>query len=153
MKSFLCVAIACLGLFELKCQENIRSIEYLFDQLKVTGNIHLVLVASDTQQVILESAENQEALSVESTDNQLILKNKSELNKEPAIKVKLQYISLSRLELTKGARVQSADTLMASILILKAATGAQVKVNATEILDANATSKGSVGGEINELTE
>ena len=150
-----------------------------------------------------ETDQDLEGLTVESKDGELFLKTKSDLKKEPPLKGKLLYRTLTRIEVTKGAHVQSTDTLKADILFLKAetggkaeltvltdslsarinqgadvilygktraqsvnaytwgnylsydldvvntfvkaATGAQVKVNASGILDGNATSKATVG--------
>jgi len=220
------VFIACTTLYQAAGQENPIPIETPFKHLKVSGNIHLELVSSDFQQLIILSEGNPEELDIESGEEQLLLKTKSELSKSPAIKVKLHYVKLAGLEITKGGRVQSRDTLITEVLqlevltggkaelmirvdslsarvnqgadiilygntrtqfinaytwgnymadeleasdaIVKAATGAQVKVNTSRLLEASATSKAfvgywgdpdqkrvktSVGGEITPLTE
>ena len=226
MRYILSIIFACFALSLVTGQDNFISLDEPFSNLKVTGNIHLELVASDTPQLIILSGGNPEELEIESGNKELLLKTKSELANSASIKLKLHYVHLSGLEITKGSRVQSGDTLFARVLQLdvltggkaeliiradsisarvnqgadiilygstisqfinaytwgnylaydlettnsyvKAATGAQVKVNASGLLDAKVTSKAfvgfwgtpevknfktSVGGEITQLTE
>ena len=226
MKVLSFVIIAFIALIQAVGQEKSNPIETPFSLLKVSGNIHVELVSSDIQQLIFLSEEKPEELDIKIQDEQLVLKTKSELSKSQAMELKLQYVNLSGLEITKGSRVQSEDTLITEVLQLdvltggkaelsvrvdslsvrvnqgadvilcgntrsqfinaytwgnyladelealdayvKAATGAQVKVNSSRLLDASATSKGfvgylgepdqkrektSVGGEITPLTE
>ena len=75
------------------------------------------------------SGKNTEELDIEIQDEAaLSLKTKSELSKDPAIKVKLHYVNPFRLEVTKGGRVQSADTLIAEVLQLDAVNGGKGRV-------------------------
>ncbi len=189
--------------FLLSGQETHQAVESPFEQLKVVGNIRLILVPSEQQKLEFEAGRDLEGLTVESKEGALLLKTKSDLNKEPPLKVKLFYRTLTHIEVTKGAHVQSTDTLKIEILSLKAetggkaelwvltdsvaarinqgadvilygktraqsvnaytwgnylsydldavntfvkaATGAQVKVNASGLLEGNATSKATVG--------
>lgn len=184
-------------------QEYLLPAESPFEQVRVTGNIHLQLVASDTMLLLFDGEAVPELLDVEWGKNRLTLKTRSELTKSPAIKVKLHYTTLSGLEITRGAVVLSADTLKTKTLSLrvetggkaefvivtdslsarvnqgadiilrgvtrsqlinaytfgnflgyeleahrtwvKAASGAQVKINSSKFLNANATSKAFVG--------
>ena len=226
MRKIVTLVLLFMLIFKLHGQQNNLSAEVPFEQLKVVGNIHLVLVPSDVQALEFEEAQNLEDVTVKSEDGELLLKTKSDLSKEPQIKGRLFYTSLHHIEVTKGAVVQSIDTLKCEILSLKAetggkvelrvltdsisarvnqgadvilygrtrtqsvnaytwgnylayglkvvdtfvkaATGAQVKVNAAGLLDSNATSKAtvgywgepqqkkiktSVGGEVIQLTE
>lgn len=174
-----------------------------FNQLKVSGNIHLQLVPSHEQHLTFASKDQLAALEISEENGRLELRTRSELGNNPAIGLALSYVSLSGIEITKGGRVQSADTLIADFLQLdaesggkielmirvdslsarvnlgadiilygvattqyvnayswgnylayelaassayvKAATGAQVKVNVNSLLDANATSKAFIG--------
>jgi hypothetical protein len=192
-----------MSVIRLHGQEYNQAIELPFKQLKVVGNIRLILIPAEKQSLEFEAGQDLEGLNLESKEGGLFLKTKSELNKEPPIKGKLLYRTLTHIEVTKGGHVQSPDTLRADILSLKAesggkielsvltdslsalinqgadvilygqtraqsinaytwgnylsydldvvdtfvkaATGAQVKVNASGILDGNATSKATVG--------
>jgi len=174
-----------------------------FEQLRVNGGIHLQLVASDSLNLQVEGEAMPENLVIELSENRLTLKTRTQLKSTPSIPVKLFYTNLSTLHITRGAVVQSADTLKAQTLSLKvetggkvelfiatdslsarinqgadiilrgrsrsqqvnaytlgnylgyeletestwikAATGAQVKVNSTHYLNANATSKAFIG--------
>ena len=203
MRAITFIFFACIALFQVIGQEQPVDLETPFENLRVSGNIHLELVSSDTQQLIFVSEGNADKLDIETSESFLVLKTKSELNKSPALEVKLHYVKLSTLEITKGGRVQSADTLKSNLLQLdvltggkaelwidvdslsarvnqgadiilygnagsqcvnaytwgnylaydleavdsyvKAATGAQVKVNTSRLLDASATSKAFVG--------
>ena len=198
--SFLLVFAA---IFQVYGQEQLLSLETPFDHLRVSGNIHLELHKADAQQLIFVSEINTDELDIENDKAVLSLKTKTELNNAPAIKLKINYVSLDKLEVTKGGRVQSTDTLITDVLHLdllnggkselyikvdslsarvnqgadlilygntrsqfvnaytwgnylaydlvavdsyvKAATGAQVKVNTSRLLDANATSRAFVG--------
>jgi hypothetical protein len=226
MRKIVAPILLLLLVFWLFGQEYNESMEAPFEQVKVVGNIRLILVPSEKQALEFEADQDLEGLTVESNEGELFLKTKSDLKKEPPLKGKLFYRVLNRIEVSKGAHVQSADTLKTEILLLKAetggkaelrvltdslsvrinqgadvilygktraqsvnaytwgnylsydlevvntfvkaATGAQVKVKATGLLDANATSKAtvgywgepqqkkiktSVGGEVIQLTE
>jgi len=226
MRVITSILFICIAFIQAFGQEQPLALKAPFEKLKVSGNIHLELVLSDTQQLFISSEENAETVDIETGDDLLILKAKSELNNAPAIEMKLHYINLSSLEITKGSLIQSVDTLTSILLQLdvlsggkaeiwirvdslnarvnqgadvilygstrsqfvnaytwgnylafdleavdsyvKAATGAQVKVNTSRLLDASATSKAfvgylgepeqkkvktSVGGEITPMTE
>lgn len=203
MRLLAILIIICFALSHAAGQESPVSLDAPFTHLKVTGNIHLELVSSDTQKLIITSTENQDALDIKTRQNRLELKTKSELSKSPSINVILHYVNLTSFEITKGGRVQSGDVLQTNLLQLdilsggkieltiqvdslsarvnqgadvilygstrsqfinayswgnflgydlkaedsyvKAATGAQVKVNTHHLLEANATSKAFVG--------
>ena len=184
-------------------QSSSLAVENPFEQIKISGNLHVTLGRSDSMELQFDSDSVPENLSIEWGDNKLTMKTHTELKKAPAIHVNLLYTTLSGLEITRGARVQSADTLYTQILSLraetggkaefiircdslsarvnqgadiilqgstrsqlinaytvgnflgyklvadstwvKAATGAQVKINSTCLLNANATSKAFIG--------
>ncbi len=198
-------SLSLLLVFHLLSLAQIYSLpaEKPFEQIKISGNLHVTLVRSDSMELQFDSNSVPENLSIEWGDNKLTLKTRSELKKSPAIHVNLLYAELSGLEITRGARVQSVDTLYARNLSLraetggkaefiilcdslsarvnqgadiilrgstrsqlinaytvgnflgyelmadstwvKAATGAQVKINSTSLLNANATSKAFIG--------
>ncbi|MCD4711186.1 MAG: DUF2807 domain-containing protein [Bacteroidales bacterium] len=203
MRALLTFSILLFIHLAVTAQEFLIPVESPFEQVRVTGNIHLQLVASDTALLLFDGEAVPELLEVEWLENRLTLKIRSELKKLPAIKMKLHYTTLSGLEITRGAVVQSADTLKTKTLSLwvetggkaefviltdslsarvnqgadiilrgatrsqlinaytvgnylgydleadsswvKAATGAQVKINSSKFLNANATSKAFVG--------
>ncbi len=226
MRTITIITVVCLTLSQATGQESTLTLDTPFTHLKVSGNIHLELMLSESHYLTSSSKESLDALDVKYDDNRLILKTKSELNKAPSINLKLHYIKLSTLEITKGGVVQSGDILHAETLqidaltggkveltiqvdsllarvnqgadiilygnvrsqvinayswgnylayelisensFVKAATGAQVKINTLNLLDANATSKAfvgysgnpqqkrikaSVGGEITPMSE
>jgi hypothetical protein len=187
----------------LAAQEHLLPAQSSFERIKVSGNIHLELIVSDTPRLLFDKEEVPEDLDIEWGDNILVLEFRSELKNDPAVTVKLAYAALTELEITRGAVVQSGDTLNTKILTLivetggkaefivvtdslnarvnqgsdiilqgttrsqvinantvgnylgyelkavntwvKAATGAQVKVNSSVLLNAHATSKAFVG--------
>ena len=203
MRKIFTVTLLFMLIFRLHGQNIDQHVEAPFEQLKVVGNIRLILVPSDVQALKFEAGQDLEALTVESKEGKLLLKTKSELNKDPALKGRLLYRSITHIEVTKGGHVQSSDTIRTKVLSLKvetggkaelrvvtdsisvrvnqgadvilygktsaqsvhaytwgnylsydlnvvdtyvkAATGAQVKVNANRLLDSNATSKATVG--------
>ena len=108
-------------------QEYLLPAESPFEQIKVTGNIHLQLMASDTILLLFEGEAVPEQLGVEWGENRLTLKTRSELKKAPAIKVKLYYTTLSGLQITRGAVVQSVDTLKTKTLSLRVETGGKAE--------------------------
>lgn len=101
--------------------------EIPFTQVKVAGNIHLELVASDTQYLQFEGEAPPEKLEVEWEDNRLTLKNPLELKQTPAITLKIFYTTLSGLEISRGGVVQSMDTLITKSLTLKVETGGKAE--------------------------
>ncbi len=203
MRVILSFVFLYIVLFQVIGQTRQEALEAPFNQLIVSGNIHLELVVDETQQLMMVSEGNIEAVDIKTEQGILSLKTKTELNKSPAVEMKLHYVNLTKLEVTKGGRVQSADTLKSEVLQLdvltggkmelwirvdslsarvnqgadlilygntrsqfvnaytwgnylayeleamdsyvKAATGAQVKVNSIRLLDASATSKAFVG--------
>jgi hypothetical protein len=192
-----------MTLSRITAQEYNSDFAIPFDRLVVAGNIHLVLIPSEAQKLEILSDNVVEVLSFENKEGTLVLKAKSEVSNGEAVEAKLHYLTLSGLEISKGGRVQSADTLRASSLELdvlsgakselhihvdtldarvnqgsdiilygvvtiqyinaytwgnflayelesnetfvKAATGAQVMVSVSQLLEANATSKAFIG--------
>ncbi len=96
-------------------------------QVKVSGNVHLELVAADRMFLQFESDTVPEELHITWSDGVLILRTRTELKQAPAIPVKLHYTSLHDLEITRGAVVQSADTVKARTLSLKTDTGGKAE--------------------------
>ncbi|MEN8226989.1 MAG: DUF2807 domain-containing protein [Bacteroidota bacterium] len=128
MRLLFSIIIACFTLFQAAGQENPVYLETPFKDLEVSGNIHLELILSDTQQLIFVSEGNQEALDIETKEEQLVLKTKSELSNDPSIDVKLHYVELQGLMVRKGGRVQSGDTLRAETFQLDVLTGGKVEL-------------------------
>lgn len=203
MRQIISLTLLFILVFRLHGQEIDQPVESPFEQLKVVGNIRLILVPSEKQTLKFEPGQDLEGLTIETRKGELFLKTKSDLNKEPPLKGKLFYKTLIHIEVTKGAHVQSTDTLKTEVLSLKAetggkaelrlvtdsvatrinqgadvilygktraqsvnaytwgnylsydldavnsfvkaATGAQVKINASGLLDSNATSKATIG--------
>ncbi len=98
-----------------------------FEQVRVAGNIHLELVASDSTILKFEEESEAERLNISWSKNTLTLKTPTDLSKSPAVKVKLYCAELSGLEITRGAVVQSADVLQARTLTLEADTGGKAE--------------------------
>lgn len=118
-----------LGIFSqaVHAQGYVFPAEFPFEQLEVQGNIHLQLIVSDKTQLEFESDTIPEQLIMSWKDGTLSLKNPLELKKSPAIKIKLYLASLSGLEITRGAVVQSADVLKCHVLSIKADTGGKAE--------------------------
>lgn len=102
--------------------------EIPFEQLVVQGNIHLQLVRSDKTQLEFKADSVPEELNMEWSDGVLSLKNPLELKKSQAIEVKLYLATISGMEITRGAVVQSADVLKTSTLSLKTDTGGKIEL-------------------------
>jgi hypothetical protein len=110
-------------------QGYIVSAENDFEEVKITGNIHLQLVSSDSRQLVFEGDKVPEKLDIEWAESSLSLKTPFELGSEPAINVKLNYKTLSVLEVRRGAVVQSADILKTKILSVRAETGGKIELD------------------------
>jgi hypothetical protein len=108
-------------------QEHIHKLNTPFEQLRVAGNIHLLLLPSESNYLEFESASFPESLVVEQDLSQLVLKTKTELKQSEALEVKLYLNSLSGLELVRGAVVRSADTLRFKTLSLRVDTGGKAE--------------------------
>jgi len=203
MRTILIYSIFLIIQITVCAQEYTVPAENNFEVVKLTGNIHLELVASESRKLVFEGDKVPDRLDIEWAENSLTLKTPIELGSEPAINVKLYYKTLSVLEVRRGAVIQSADLLKTGVLSVraetggkielevaadsvsarvnqgadiilsgktlsqqinaytvgnymgyeleaqktwvKAATGAQVKINSKRFLDANATSKAFVG--------
>lgn len=124
----------------LSGQDTLISLATPFDQLKVTGNIRLVLIPSDRQELMFGADQNQEVMKFETTDKGLSLKVNS------------------------GAHVSAADTLKTKVFYLRAETGgkAELRILPDSISKATVGYWGgpgekqistSVGGEVTQLTE
>ncbi len=68
-----------------------------------------------------------EQMNIQWSDGILSLKVNTELKKTPATQVKLYLESISRLEISRGAVVQSADTLNSSVLSIRADAGGKAE--------------------------
>jgi hypothetical protein len=108
-------------------QQHVHKLNTPFEQLKVVGNIHLLLLPSETSYLEFESASFPESLIVEQDLSELVIKTKTELKQKEAIEVKLYLNSLSGLEILRGAIVRSADTLRYTSLNLRADTGGKAE--------------------------
>lgn len=108
-------------------QQHVHKLNTPFEQLKVVGNIHLLLLPSETNYLEFESASFPESLIVEQDLSELVIKTKTELKQKEAIEVKLYLNSLSGLEVLRGAVLRSADTLRYKTLSLRVDTGGKAE--------------------------
>ncbi len=127
MRAIIIYCLLCFIYLSGSAQSYIIPAEIPFKLLDVQGNIHLELITSAKTQLEFVGDTIPEQLSIQWSDGTLSLKTNTEIKKTPAIQVKLYLKSLSDLEFTRGAVVQSADTLKASILTLKADTGGKAE--------------------------
>jgi hypothetical protein len=104
-------------------------VESPVEQVKVNGNIHMELVAADRMFLEFQSDTVPEQLHITWSDGVLTLRTPTELKKTPATPVKLYYSSIYDLEVSRGAVVQSADTVKAGTLSLKADTGGKAELS------------------------
>ena len=111
----------------LKGQQHVHKLNTPFEQLKVSGNVHVILVPSKTSYLEFDSESFPESLVVEQDLSQLVLKSKTELKQSEAIEFKLYLSSLSALEVVRGAVVQSGDTLHFENLNLRTDTGGKAE--------------------------
>ena len=123
------IAVCIMGILSqaLSAQGYVIPAEIPFDQLEVQGNIHLELIYSDRIQLEFETDTVPEQLTIKWSDGVLSLKNPLELKQSPAIQVKLYLGSLSGMEITRGAVVQSADVLKTPVLFIKTDTGGKAE--------------------------
>ncbi|MDF1575523.1 MAG: DUF2807 domain-containing protein [Bacteroidales bacterium] len=129
MRALTSLIVLCLFLLTSSGQEYQIPLEQPFEKLKISGNIHLQLVASDSLSLVVEEESMPEILEVEYEESILILKNRTGLKKTPLIPAKLFFKDLSNLEIARGAVVQSKDTLKAQTLLLLAETGGKVELH------------------------
>jgi hypothetical protein len=104
-------------------------VESPVEQVKVNGNIHLELVAADRIFLEFQSDTVPEQLHITWSDGVLILRTPTELKQTPAIPVKLHYNSIYDFEVSRGAVIQSSDTVKAGTLSLKADTGGKAELS------------------------
>jgi len=128
MRTILSILLLAVLILPLSSQDTLLSLETPFEHLKVSGNIRLELIPSDIQELEFAVDQDREAIKLESKENGLSLKAKTELKKGPAIQVKLKYSTLSGLEVVKGAHVSAADTLKTGIFTLRAETGGKAEL-------------------------
>ena len=123
------LVLSLLGIFSqaTHAQGYVIPAEIPFEQLVVQGNIHLQLIISEKTQLEFETDTIPEQLNISWSDGTLSLKNPLELKKSPAVKVKLFLSSLSGMEITRGAVVQSADVLKSQVLSMKTDTGGKAE--------------------------
>ena len=124
----------------LTAQGYILPAEIPFEKVKVSGNIHVQFVVSDSMLLQFEGDTVPEQLNIAWSDGVLTLKTPTGLKKAPAIQVKLYHTGLSGLGITRGALVQSADTLLTHVLSLEADSGGKAEfVINTDSLSARVT--------------
>ncbi len=127
MRTLFTICILYFASQSISAQSYILPAAFPFKLLDVQGNIHLELVFSDKTQLEFAADTVPEQLNIEWSDGVLSLKTNTDLKKTPSIQVKLYLESLSGLEITRGAVVQSADTLKSPVLSLKADTGGKAE--------------------------
>jgi hypothetical protein len=113
----------------INAQAYVIPAEIPFEQLVVQGNIHLQLISSDKTQLEFKADTVPEQLNIEWSNGVLSLKNPLELKKSQAIEVKLYLSDISRMEITRGAVVQSADHFKMTTLSLKTDTGGKIELS------------------------
>jgi Putative auto-transporter adhesin, head GIN domain len=127
MRVFISLSVLLILQLSTRAQDFTLYTDNPVEQIKISGNLHVTLVRSDSMALQFDSDSLPENLSVEWSKDKLILKTRTELKKTPAISVKLFYASISELEINRGARVQSADTLKSGILSLRVETGGKAE--------------------------
>jgi hypothetical protein len=143
MRLIITVSILSILLLPAAAQQHVHKLNTPFEELKVSGNIHLILLPSDTDFLEFETEDFPESLTIEQDKSQLLLRSKTELNQSPALVIKLHHLSLDRMVITRGAIVQSSDTLHYNVLSLKVETGGKAEITvATDSLYAR-VSQGS----------
>jgi len=127
MRTLITVCILWFAAQSMSAQGYVMPAEIPFKLLDVQGNIHLELVTSEKTQLEFVGDTVPEQLNIEWSDGTLSLKTSTELKQTPPIQVNLYLESLTDLEITRGAVVQSADIIITSILSLKADTGGKAE--------------------------
>jgi hypothetical protein len=137
MRVTITVSLLFILLLQAAGQQHIHKVNAPFDHVKVSGNIHLRLVASETTFLEFETEDFPESLTIEQDKSKLWLKSKTDLKQGPATVVKMHHTGLAGLEITRGAIVQSADTLHSDMLSLRVETGGKAEFSvATDSLSA-----------------
>lgn len=128
MRTLISSIFLCVALFPAFAQHHAYPFESTFDEIRAAGNIQLLLVASETPGIFLDSDELPELLKITTEGGKLIFKTPTELKKGPAVRVRLNYIKLSKLELSRGALVRSHNPIKSDTLNLKVDMGADVEL-------------------------
>lgn len=129
MRIFLSASILILALFPISGQQESLVIENSITGLTVSGNIHLELIKSTSQKLEYTLKKNAEEIDININNGNLSLKTRTELtSKTEATRVKLFYNDISFLEVLKGARVQSGDTVKTGNLTLEVENGGKVQL-------------------------
>lgn len=128
MRALLACLILCCVHITATTQPLLLPADNPFDQVRVAGNIHLQLIASDTMQFEFNDEEIPKELNISWDEKMVTLKSPLELKKAEAINVKLYYTTLTALDVARGSVVQSADTLKTKTLSLRVDTGGKVEL-------------------------
>ncbi len=128
MRILLFLAFVCTVILHANGQDNSMEFKAPFDHLKVSGNIHVELIVSDKQELVFISEENGDDLELKFKDGGLQLKTKTELSNSAAIEVKLYFVNLWGIEVLKGGRVRSADTIKSKFLKLDVVSGGKTEL-------------------------
>lgn len=128
MRVLFALVILCCVHIPATTQPFLLPVENPFDQVKVAGNIHLQLIASDTMRFQFEGEGVPAGLDISWDEKIVTIKSPVELKKTQAIHVMFYYTTLSALEMTRGSVVQSADTLKTKTLSLRVDTGGKVEL-------------------------
>lgn len=128
MRAILIASIVLTMFLPVNGQQHVHQLNTPFEQLRVSGNIHLMLLPSDKSYLEFESASFPESVVVEQDLSELLIKTKTELKQSDAIEVKLYLKSLSGLEIIRGAVVRSGDSLRFKTLKLRADTGGKAEL-------------------------
>jgi len=128
MRLLLSLTLTCASILHANGQDNSMAFKSPFDHLKVSGNIHVELIVSDNQELVFVSEGNSDDLEFKIGGGGFHLKTRTELSNSDAIEVKLYFVNLCGIEVLKGGRVQSADTIKSKFLELDVVSGGKTEL-------------------------
>jgi hypothetical protein len=128
MRATIIFSILILLLVPAAGQQHIHKLGAPYEHLKVSGNIHLRLLPSESTYLEFETAEFPESLTISQDKDQLLLRSKTDLKQSPALECKLYIENLTGLEVSRAAVVHSSDTLPFKTLSLKVETGGKAEI-------------------------
>ena len=108
-------------------QGHVHQLNSSFGSLKVSGNIHLRLIPSESNYLGFEGDAIPENLIIEQDKDQLTLRSRTELKQSEALEFDMYLGALSELEVTRGAVVRSTEPLKQKVFALKADTGGKAE--------------------------
>jgi len=120
MKKSLLLAITCIMSIAILSAQSLPS----FDRIILTGNVSVLLVEGDQENLEIKNEHDQLEFGVEGRTLKITAKNLIKYNQQPTVKIIITYTQLLEIKARAGASVYNQQTIETDNLNLRFSAGA-----------------------------